>query len=612
MRTGNLKKYIVPNIPYLFIGWAFLKVGTAYRLAAGADFLSKVMGIGQTIGVAFADFAPGLNPVDWLVGIVGAVAFRLFIHMKSKNAKKFRRDAEYGSARWGNEKDIRPFVDPKFENNVILTGTEFLTMNTRPKIPANARNLNCCVIGSSGSGKTRFWLTPQLLQAHSSFVVVDPKGGVLSQVGHFLQKRRGYKIKVFNSIDFSKSMHYNPLAYIKNEVDILKFVNALISNTKGEGKEGDPFWTKAETLLYCALIAYIIFEGPAEDRNMNTLVDMISGMEVKEDDDDFMNAVDYMFKGLEKRKPDCFAVKQYKKYKLSSGKTAKSILISCGARLAPFDIPQLREIMSYDEMELDRMGDRKTATFFVISDTDSTYNFLVALAFSQMFNLLCERADNVHGGRLPHHVRVLWDEAANTGQVPGLEKLVAVIRSREVSLCLLYQQLAQCKAIYDKHAETILGNMDSVVFLGGREASTIKEISENWLGKATISMQTEGRSRGQSESYNQNTQRLGRELMTPSELATMPGDKCILQLRGLPPFYSRKYDLKQHPNYRYTAEADKTKNAFDLDRLINRRRRPGLSEVCEVYEAAVPDNALTAEDEDILSYDDIDDPDAFV
>ncbi|WP_279067799.1 VirD4-like conjugal transfer protein, CD1115 family [Intestinimonas butyriciproducens] len=612
MRTGNLKKYIVPNIPYLFIGWAFLKVGTAYRLAAGADFLSKVMGIGQTIGVAFADFAPGLNPVDWLVGIVGAVAFRLFIHMKSKNAKKFRRDAEYGSARWGNEKDIRPFVDPKFENNVILTGTEFLTMNTRPKIPANARNLNCCVIGSSGSGKTRFWLTPQLLQAHSSFVVVDPKGGVLSQVGHFLQKRRGYKIKVFNSIDFSKSMHYNPLAYIKNEADILKFVNALISNTKGEGKEGDPFWTKAETLLYCALIAYIIFEGPAEDRNMNTLVDMISGMEVKEDDDDFMNAVDYMFKGLEKRKPDCFAVKQYKKYKLSSGKTAKSILISCGARLAPFDIPQLREIMSYDEMELDRMGDRKTATFFVISDTDSTYNFLVALAFSQMFNLLCERADNVHGGRLPHHVRVLWDEAANTGQVPGLEKLVAVIRSREVSLCLLYQQLAQCKAIYDKHAETILGNMDSVVFLGGREASTIKEISENWLGKATISMQTEGRSRGQSESYNQNTQRLGRELMTPSELATMPGDKCILQLRGLPPFYSRKYDLKQHPNYRYTAEADKTKNAFDLDRLINRRRRPGLSEVCEVYEAAVPDNALTAEDEDILSYDDIDDPDAFV
>ena len=610
MKTDKLRKYLIPNIPYVFIGWAFLKVGTAYRLAAGADFLTKVMGIGQTIGPAFADFAPGLNPVDWLVGIVGAVAFRLFIHMKSKKAKKFRRDEEYGSARWGNEKDIKPFVDPKFENNVILTGTEFLTMNTRPKIPANARNLNTCVIGSSGSGKTRFWLTPQLLQAHSSFVVVDPKGGVLSQVGSFLQKW-GYKIKVFNSIDFSKSMHYNPLAYIKNESDILKFVNALISNTKGEGKEGDPFWTKAETLLYCALLGYIIFEGAEEDRNMNTLVDMISGMEVKEDDEDFMNAVDYMFAGLEKRKPDCFAVKQYKKYKLSSGKTAKSILISCGARLAPFDIPQLREIMSYDEMELDRMGDRRTATFFCISDTDSTYNFLVALAFSQMFNLLCERADNVHGGRLPHHVRVLWDEAANTGQVPGLEKLVAVIRSREVSLVLLYQQLAQCKAIYDKNAETILGNMDSVIFLGGREASTIKEISENWLGKSTISMQTDGRTRGQSESYSQNTQRLGRELMTPSELATMPGDRCILQLRGLPPFYSRKYDLKQHPNYKFTAEADK-KNTFNLDRLINRRRRPGPNEACEVYEVDVPAEALTEEDEDILNYDDLDDPDAFV
>ena len=610
MKTDKLRKFLIPNIPYVFIGWAFLKLSTAYRLAAGAGFLTKVMGIGQTIGPAFADFAPGLNPVDWLVGIVGAVAFRLFIHMKSKKAKKFRRDEEYGSARWGNEKDIKPFVDPKFENNVILTGTEFLTMNTRPKIPANARNLNTCVIGSSGSGKTRFWLTPQLLQAHSSFVVVDPKGGVLSQVGSFLQKR-GYKIKVFNSIDFSKSMHYNPLAYIKNESDILKFVNALISNTKGEGKEGDPFWTKAETLLYCALLGYIIFEGAEEDRNMNTLVDMISGMEVKEDDEDFMNAVDYMFAGLEKRKPDCFAVKQYKKYKLSSGKTAKSILISCGARLAPFDIPQLREIMSYDELELDRMGDRRTATFFCISDTDSTYNFLVALAFSQMFNLLCERADNVHGGRLPHHVRVLWDEAANTGQVPGLEKLVAVIRSREVSLVLLYQQLAQCKAIYDKNAETILGNMDSVIVLGGREASTIKEISENWLGKSTISMQTDGRTRGQSESYSQNIQRLGRELMTPSELATMPGDRCILQLRGLPPFYSRKYDLKQHPNYKFTAEADK-KNAFNLDRLINRRRRPGPNEACEVYEVDVPAEALTEEDEDILNYDDLDDPDAFV
>ena len=616
MRTDSVKKYVIPNIPYLFVLWACLKLGTAYRLAPGADFAHKLMGLGQTIGPAFADFAPGLAPFDWLVGIVGAVGFRLLIYFKSKNAKKFRRDEEYGSSRWGCEKDIKPFVDPVFENNVILTATEFLTMNTRPKNPANARNLNACVIGSSGSGKTRFWLTPQLLQASAqksgcSFVCVDPKGGVLSQVGAFLQ-RRGYRIKVFNSIDFSKSMHYNPLAYIHNEADILKFVDALISNTKGEGKEGDPFWTKAETLLYCALIAYIIFEAPAEDRNMNTLVDMISGMEVKEDDENFQNAVDYMFKGLEKRKPDCFAVKQYKKYKLASGKTAKSILISCGSRLAPFDIPQLREVMSYDELGLDKIGDRKTAVFFTISDTTPTYNFIVALAFSQMFNLLCERADNVHGGRLPHHVRVLWDEAANTGQVPQLEKLVAVIRSREISLTLFYQQLAQCKAIYDKHAETILGNMDSVIFLGGRESSTIKEISENWLGKATISMQTEGRSRGQSESYNQNTQRLGRELMTPAELATMPGDHCILQLRGLPPFYSKKYDLKQHPNYKHTAEADKIKNAFDLDKLINRRRRPGLSEVCEVYEADVPDTGPIGEDEDILNYDDVDDPDAFV
>ena len=617
MRTDSVKKYVIPNIPYLFIGWACLKLGTAYRLAPGVDLPHKLMGLGQTIGPAFADFAPGLDPLDWLIGIVGAVGFRLLIYAKSKKAKKYRRDEEYGSARWGGPKDIAPFVDPVFENNVILTGTEFLTMNTRPKNPANARNLNACVIGSSGSGKTRFWLTPQILQASAkkkdgcSYVVVDPKGGVLSQVGAFLQ-RRGYKIKVFNSIDFSKSMHYNPLAYIRNEADILKFVDALISNTKGEGKEGDPFWTKAETLLYCALIAYIIFEGPAEDRNMNTLVDMISGMEVKEDNENFMNAVDYMFKGLEKRKPDCFAVKQYKKYKLASGKTAKSILISCGSRLAPFDIPQLREIMAYDELQLDRIGDRKTAVFFTISDTTPTYNFLVALAFSQMFNLLCERADNVHGGRLPHHVRVLWDEAANTGQVPSLEKLVAVIRSREVSLCLFYQQYAQCKAIYKDNAETILGNMDSVIFLGGRESSTIKEISENWLGKATISMQTEGRSRGQSESYNQNTQRLGRELMTPSELATMPGDKCILQLRGLPPFFSPKYDLKQHPNYKYTSEADKQKNAFDLDKLINRRRRPGLNEACEVYEIDVSDTGPVSEDEDILNYDDVDDPDAYV
>ena len=608
--SDKIRKYVLPNLPYLFVFWFFSKIGTAYRIAPGTDFGTKLMGMLDTFPKAFETYWPGLGGIDLLVGLAGAAGMYLLIQSKIRQAKKFRRDAEYGTARFGTKEDIKPFVDPKFQNNVILTGTEFLTMNTRPKIPANARNLNACVIGSSGSGKTRFWLTPQLLQAHSSYVVVDPKGGTLDQCGRFLQREK-YRVRVFNSIDFSKSMHYNPLAYIKTESDVLKFVTALIANTKGDGKEGDEFWTKAETLLYCALVSYIVFEGPEEERNMNTLVEMINSMEVREDDETFKNAVDYMFDGLERRSPQHFAVRQYKKYKLASGKTAKSILISCGARLAPFDIPQLREVMAYDELELDRIGDRKTAVFFIISDTTQTYNFLVALAFSQMFNLLCERADNVHGGRLPHHVRVLWDEAANTGQVPQLEKLVAVIRSREVSLCLLYQQLAQCKAIYDKHAETILGNMDSVVFLGGREASTIKEISENWLGKATISMQTDSRSRGQSESYSQNTQRLGRELMTPAELATMPGDKCILQLRGLPPFFSPKYDLKRHPNYRYTAEADKQKNAFDLDRLINRRRRPGLNEVCTMYEVAVPDDALTEEDEDILNYDDIDDPDAF-
>ena len=608
--SDKIRKYVLPNLPYLFVFWFFSKIGTAYRIAPGTDFGTKLMGMLDTFPKAFETYWPGLGGIDLLVGLAGAAGVYLLIQSKIRQAKKFRRDAEYGTARFGTKEDIKPFVDPKFQNNVILTGTEFLTMNTRPKIPANARNLNACVIGSSGSGKTRFWLTPQLLQAHSSYVVVDPKGGTLDQCGRFLQREK-YRVRVFNSIDFSKSMHYNPLAYIKTESDVLKFVTALIANTKGDGKEGDEFWTKAETLLYCALVAYIVFEGPEEERNMNTLVEMINSMEVREDDETFKNAVDYMFDGLERRSPQHFAVRQYKKYKLASGKTAKSILISCGARLAPFDIPQLREIMSYDELELDKLGDEKSALFFLISDTDTTYNFLVALAFSQMFNLLCERADNTYGGRLPYHVRVLWDEAANTGQVPQLEKLVAVIRSREVSLCLLYQQLAQCKAIYDKHAETILGNMDSVVFLGGREASTIKEISENWLGKATISMQTDSRSRGQSESYSQNTQRLGRELMTPAELATMPGDKCILQLRGLPPFFSPKYDLKRHPNYRYTAEADKQKNAFDLDRLINRRRRPGLNEACTMYEVAVPDDALTEEDEDILNYDDIDDPDAF-
>ena len=605
--TDKLKRYVLPNLPYLLIFWFFLKLGTAYRIAEGADFGQKLIGLFQSIGPAFGTIAPGLHGFDWLIGLIGAAAVRLFVYCKTKNAKKFRRDAEYGSARWGTAKDIKPFIDPVFQNNIILTGTEFLTMNTRPKNPANARNLNCCVIGSSGSGKTRFWLTPQLLQAHSSYVVVDPKGGILGQVGAFLT-RQGYKIKVFNSIDFSRSMHYNPLAYVRTENDILKFVNALITNTKGDGKEGDEFWTKAETLLYCALIGYIVFEAPEEERNLNTLVDMLNSMEVREDDENYKNAIDYMFEGLSKRKPDHFAVRQYAKYKLASGKTAKSILISCGARLAPFDIPQLREIMSYDEMELDRMGDRKTAAFFVISDTDSTYNFIVALAFSQMFNLLCERADNKYGGRLPHHVRVLWDEAANTGQVPQLEKLVAVIRSREISLCLFLQAQSQLKALYKDHAETIMGNMDSVIFLGGREHSTIKEISEV-LGRETISMYTDSRTRGQSESYGQNLQRLGKELMTMDEITTMPGDRCILQLRGLRPFYSPKYDLKKHPNYKQTAEADKKRNAFDPARLVNRRiKRLNPDEQYTVYEVEASEDDPDA---DILNYDDVDDPDSF-
>ncbi|TCL55411.1 type IV secretion system protein VirD4 [Kineothrix alysoides] len=608
--NDKIRKYVIPNVSYLFVLWFFLKLGTAYRLAAGADFGNKLVGMIKTISPAFDSFTPGFVLSDWLIGLAGAVILRLVVWYKVKNAKRFRRDVEYGSARWGKAKDIKPFIDPKFSNNVILTGTELLTMNTRPANPANARNLNCCIIGSSGSGKTRFWLTPQLLQAHSSYVVVDPKGGILEQVGSFL-KKQGYKIKVFNSIDFLKSMHYNPLAYLKTESDILKFVNALIENTKGDGKEGDPFWTKAEILLYCALIGYIVFEGPEEERHINTLVDMLNSMETREDDENFKNAVDYMFLGLERRNPNHFAVRQYKKFKLASGKTSKSILISCGARLAPFDIGQLREIMSYDEMGLDRMGDKKTATFFIISDTNTTYNFIVALAFSQMFNLLCERADSKYGGRLPNHVRVLWDEAANTGQVPQLEKLVAVIRSREISLCLFLQAQSQLKALYKDHAETIMGNMDSVIFLGGREHSTIKELSEV-LGKETISMQTESRTRGQSESYGQNMQRLGKELMTMDELTTMPGNKCILQLRGLRPFHSPKYDLKQHPNYKYTAEADK-RNTFDASKLVNRRmKKLNPNEQYTVYEvSADEENPTIDENEDILNYDDVDDPEAF-
>ena len=495
-------------------------------------------------------------------------------------------------------------MDKDFFQNIPMTQTERITMASRPKQPKYARNKNILVIGGSGSGKTRFFCKPSLLQAHSSYVCTDPKGTLLPEIGAFLERKK-YRIKCLNLINFRKSMKYNPLAYIRSEKDILKLVNALIMNTKGEGeKSSEDFWVKAERLYYSALIGYIWYEATEEEKNFITLLDLINASEAREDDETYQSPVDLLFSQLEEREPDHFAVKQYRKFKMAAGKTAKSILISCGARLAPFDIPQLREIMSYDELELDKLGDEKSALFFLISDTDTTYNFLVALAFSQMFNLLCERAANTYGGRLPYHVRVLWDEAANTGQVPGLEKIVAVIRSREISLTLFYQAMSQCKALYKDHSETIMGNMDSIVFLGGREASTLKDISENWLGKATISMQTEGRSRGQSESYSQNMQRLGRELMTTSEITTMPGDKCILQLRGLPPFLSPKYDLKKHPNYKYTAEFDKKKNAFRLESLF--RHRPLRLKPEDEYTVYEVDGSDTDEEADLLNFDDLD------
>ena len=508
--SDKIRKYVLPNLPYLFVFWFFSKIGTAYRTAPGTDFGTKLMGMLDTFPKAFETYWPGLGGIDLLVGLAGAAGMYLLIQSKIRKAKKFRRDAEYGTARFGTKEDIKPFVDPKFQNNVILTGTEFLTMNTRPKVPANARNLNACVIGSSGSGKTRFWLTPQLLQAHSSYVVVDPKGGTLDQCGRFLQREK-YRVRVFNSIDFSKSMHYNPLAYIKTESDVLKFVTALIANTKGDGKEGDEFWTKAETLLYCALVSYIVFEGPEEERNMNTLVEMINSMEVREDDETFKNAVDYMFDGLERRSPQHFAVRQYKKYKLASGKTAKSILISCGARLAVFDIAELREVTSYDELELDTLGDRKTALFLIMSDTDDSFNFLISMCYTQLFNLLCEKADDVYGGRLPVHVRCLIDECANIGQIPKLEKLVATIRSREISACLVLQAQSQLKAIYKDNADTIIGNMDTSLFLGGKEPTTLKELAAV-LGKETIDTYNTGESRGRETSHSLNYQKLGKDM----------------------------------------------------------------------------------------------------
>lgn len=578
----EMKKLIIANLPYLLFVYLFGKLGQTYRLAAGADLSEKLLHLADGFSLAFESAAPSFHLFDLAVGVAGAVALRLMVYCKSKNAKKYRRGVEYGSARWGGPKDIAPYIDPVFDNNILLTQTERLTMNTRPKIPANARNLNACVIGSSGSGKTRFWLTPQLLQAHSSYVVVDPKGGTLDQCGRFLQREK-YRVRVFNSIDFSKSMHYNPLAYIKTESDVLKFVTALIANTKGDGKEGDEFWTKAETLLYCALVAYIVFEGPEEERNMNTLVEMINSMEVREDDETFKNAVDYMFDGLERRSPQHFAVRQYKKYKLASGKTAKSILISCGARLSPFDIQEIRDATMYDELELDKLGDRKTALFLIMLDTDSTFNFLISMIYSQLFNLLCDKADDVYGGKLPVHVRCLIDECANIGQIPNLEKLMATIRSREISACLVLQAQSQLKAIYKDNADTIIGNCDSRVFLGGSEPTTLKELSAA-LGKETIDSYNTGISKGSQESHSQNFQKLGHELASVDELAVLDGGKCILQLRGVRPFLSDKYDLTKHPNFQYTADADE-KNRFDIEKFLDHRLRLKAKDEFEVIEA---------------------------
>ena len=601
--TVKLKKLLIRALPYILIGLVCTNLGEAWRMAEGANASEKLLSFFTTMGIAFGNPLPSFHPNDLMVGLICGAGLRTAVYIRGKNAKNFKHNLEYGSARWGGPKDIEPFIDPVFENNVILTKTERLMMSNRPKNPANARNKNVLIVGGSGSGKTRFWIKPNLLQLHSSYVLTDPKGTTLLEVGNAFV-HANYRIKIFNTINFHKSMHYNPFAYIHSEKDILKLTTTLMANTKGDGKGGDPFWDKAETLLYCALIGYIHYEAPKEEQNFATLIEFINAMEVREDDEDFQNPVDLMFEDLKKKKPDHFAVRQYAKFKLAAGKTLKSILVSAGARLAPFDIQEVREITMYDELELDKLGDEKSALFFLISDTDTTYNFLVALAFSQMFNLLCERADNTYGGRLPYHVRVLWDEAANTGQVPGLEKIVAVIRSREISLTLFYQAMSQCKALYKDHSETIMGNMDSIVFLGGREASTLKDISENWLGKATISMQTEGRSRGQSESYSQNMQRLGRELMTTSEITTMPGDKCILQLRGLPPFLSPKYDLKKHPNYKYTAEFDKKKNAFRLESLF--RHRPLRLKPEDEYTVYEVDGSDTDEEADLLNFDDLD------
>ena len=585
----RLKKWILPNLPYVGIALFATKLGQAIRIAPGADFSGKVLHMMDGMHAAFSTAVPSFHPLDLCVGVLVAAAIRLTVYVKGKNAKKFRKNTEYGSARWGTHEDIAPYIDADARNNVILTQTEKLTMNNRPKDPKTARNKNVLVIGGSGSGKTRFWLKPNLMQCNSekypcSFVVTDPKGSVVVECGKML-RRFGYHIKIFNTINFKKSMHYNPFAYIHSEKDILKLVTCLISNTKGDGKTGDEFWQKAETLLYCALIGYIHYEAPVEEQNFATLIEMLNSMEVREDDEEFENAVDLMFKELAKEKPDHFAVRQYAKYRLAAGKTLKSILVSCGARLAPFDIEELREVTAYDELELDTLGDRKTALFLIMSDTDASFNFLISMIYSQLFNLLCEKADDVYGGRLPVHVRCLIDEAANIGQIPQLEKLVATIRSREISACLILQAQSQLKALYKDNADTIIGNMDSRLFLGGSEPTTLKELSTA-LGKETIDTFNTGESRGRETSHSLNYQKLGKELASVDELAVLDGGKCILQLRGVRPFLSEKYDITKHPNYKYLSDADR-RNTFDIEKFLSTKLKVKPEETYDSYEVAV-------------------------
>ena len=570
MTTKKLIKLLALYLPYILLGLVATNFGEAWRLAEGKELGDKIMSMMGTISVAFANPLPSLHPLDLLVGLCCGAGLRLAVYLRGKNAKKYRHGMEYGSARWGTPKDIEPFMAPKFADNIILTKTERLMMSNRPPDPKNARNKNVLVVGGSGSGKTRFWLKPNLLQCHSSYVVTDPKGSIVVECGNALLKK-GYKLKILNTINFSKSMHYNPFAYVHSEKDILKLVTTLMTNTKGEGSGGDPFWEKSERLLLTALIAYLHYEAPVEEQNFATLLEMLNTMQVLEDDEEYQNPVDLLFEELAKKKPNSFAGRQYKLYKLAAGKTAKSILISCGARLAPFDIQELRDLTMYDELQLDTLGDKKTALFLIMSDTDSTFNFLISMVYTQLFNLLCDKADDVYGGKLPIHVRCLIDECANIGQIPNLEKLVATIRSREISACLVLQARSQLKAIYKDNADTIVGNMDSQIFLGGSEPTTLKDLSE-MLGKETIDAFNTSDTRGNSPSYGTTFQKMGHELLSRDELAVLDGGKCILQLRGVRPFLSDKYDLTQHPNYKLTSDYD-PKNTFDIEKYLNRKEK---------------------------------------